>query len=152
MADGRSLVAALSLGADGMNMGTRFMATKEAPVHENVKQAMVEASERQTELIFRTLRNTARVFKNGIATQVVGLERRPEGAKIEDLAPLVSGQKGKVVLEKGDMEHGIWSAGQVVGLIKDIPTCKELIDRIVEQATEIIQSRLAGVVAEPAEA
>jgi NADH:quinone reductase (non-electrogenic) len=143
--DGRGLVAALALGADGINMGTRFLATQEAPVHENVKRALVEADERQTALIYRTLRNTARVFKNGIAGEVLAIEDRG-GATIEDLAPLVSGQKGRQLFETGEMETGIWSAGQVAGLIHDVPSVGELVARIVREAEDIIRSRLGSLV------
>ncbi|RLT93550.1 MAG: nitronate monooxygenase [Ketobacter sp.] len=144
--DGRGLAAALALGADGINMGTRFVATKEAPVHENVKQRMVEASELDTALIFRTLRNTARVFKNSIADKVVEIEAQPGQTDFKDLQPLVAGVKGREVLDKGDLEYGIWTAGMVVGLIKDIPTCEELLKTIVADAQEIIAARLAGMV------
>jgi nitronate monooxygenase len=140
--DARGLVAALALGADGINMGTRFMATQEAPIHENVKQKLVAAGERDTALIFRTMRNTARVFKNSIAEEVVEIESRGN-AKIEDIAHLVAGQRGQKVMTEGDMEGGIWSAGMVAGLIHDIPTCRELIHRIVSEAEEIISGRLA---------
>ncbi|MEN8669258.1 MAG: nitronate monooxygenase, partial [Ketobacter sp.] len=108
--DGRGLAAALALGADGINMGTRFVATQEAPVHENVKQRMVEASELDTSLIFRTLRNTARVFKNSIAEKVVEIEALPGDTDFKDLQPLVAGVKGREVLDKGDLEYGIWTA------------------------------------------
>ncbi|MEE2731554.1 MAG: nitronate monooxygenase family protein [Pseudomonadota bacterium] len=144
--DGRGLAAALALGADGINMGTRFVATKEAPVHENVKQRMVEASELDTALIFRTLRNTARVFKNSIADKVVEIEAQPGQTDFKDLQPLVAGVKGREVLDKGDLEYGIWTAGMVVGLIKDIPTCEELLKTIVADAQEIIAARLGGMV------
>ncbi len=143
--DGAGLAAALALGADGINMGTRFMATKEAPIHEKVKQAMVEASELDTALIYRTLRNTARVFRNGIAEQVLEIEARPGETKFEDIRELVQGVRGREVYSQGDLDHGIWSAGMVVGLIDDIPTCEELIGRIVEDAEKIIEERLAGV-------
>jgi nitronate monooxygenase len=142
--DARGLVAALALGADGINMGTRFMATKESPIHENVKQQMVENDERATDLIFRTMRNTARVAKNAISQQVVELERG--GAKFEDVRELVAGTRGKVVYETGDPDHGIWSAGMIQGLIHDIPSCAELISRIVSEAEGIIEGRLAGFV------
>ena len=145
-ADGRGLVAALALGADGINMGTRFMCTREAPVHENVKKQIVANDERSTDLIFRTLHNTARVARNAVSQEVVTIERRG-GAKIEDVAHLVSGQRGKVVLEAGEMDHGVWSAGQVQGLIHDIPTVKELIERIVREAEAIIRERLDRTVA-----
>jgi nitronate monooxygenase len=142
--DARGLVAALALGADGINMGTRFMATKESPIHENVKQQMVENDERATDLIFRTMRNTARVARNAISRQVVELERG--GAKFEDVRELVAGTRGKVVYETGDPDHGIWSAGMIQGLIHDVPSCAELIGRIVSEAEEIIEGRLSGLV------
>ncbi len=146
--DARGLVAALALGADGINMGSRFMCTQEAPVHNNVKQAMVDADELNTQLMNRTLRNTSRVFKNTVAGEVVAVERE-KGAdlKIEDLAPYLSGQRGKVVFEDGDVDHGVWSAGMVVGLIDDIPTCAELVSRIVGEAEDIIGKRLASFAA-----
>jgi NADH:quinone reductase (non-electrogenic) len=142
--DARGLVAALALGAEGINMGTRFMATVESPIHENVKRQMVENDERATELIFRTMRNTSRVAKNAISIQVAQMER--DGAKFEDVRELVAGTRGKVVYETGDPDHGIWSAGQVQGLINDIPTCADLISRIVGGAEEIINRRLGGMV------
>ena len=142
--DARGLVAALALGADGINMGTRFMATKESPIHENVKQQMVANDERSTDLIFRTMRNTARVARNAISQQVVELERG--GAKFEDVRDLVAGVRGKVVYETGDPDHGIWSAGQIQGLIHDVPSCEELIHRIVAEAEAIIHGRLDGMV------
>jgi nitronate monooxygenase len=142
--DARGLVAALALGADGINMGTRFMCTVESPIHENVKRQIVENDERATDLIFRTMRNTSRVAKNAISQQVVELERG--GASFEDVRELVAGTRGRVVYETGDPEHGIWSAGQVQGLIHDVPTCAELVHRIVREAEEIIQGRLAGMV------
>jgi nitronate monooxygenase len=142
--DARGLVAALALGADGINMGTRFMATVESPIHENIKRQIVENDERATDLIFRTMRNTSRVAKNDISQQVVALER--QGAAFEDVRELVAGTRGKVVYETGDPDHGIWSAGQVQGLIHDVPTCADLIHRIVREAEEIIQGRLASMV------
>ena len=138
--DARGLVAALALGAEGVNMGTRFMSTVESPIHQKVKEQIVANDERATDLIFRTLRNTARVAKNTVSQEVVAKEK--EGAKIEDLVSLVSGKRGKVVYEEGDPNHGIWSAGMVQGLINDIPTCKELIDRMVSEAEELIATRL----------
>ena len=138
LGDGRGLAAALAMGAAGINMGTRFMATKEAPVHDKVKQRMVEASELDTALIFRTLSNTARVFKNKVAEKVLEIEARPGATKFEDLAPLVAGSEGRELLKSGSMDSGIWSAGMVVGLIDDIPTCKELVERIVTDAEAII--------------
>ena len=138
--DARGLVAALALGAEGINMGTRFMATVESPIHENIKQQIVDNDERATELIFRTMHNTSRVAKNVISTQVVQMER--EGAKFEDVRELVAGTRGRSVYEVGDNDAGIWSAGQIQGLIHDIPTCAELIHRIVREAEEIIHGRL----------
>ncbi|MFP3944002.1 MAG: NAD(P)H-dependent flavin oxidoreductase [Alphaproteobacteria bacterium] len=143
--DARGMVAALALGADGINMGTRFMCTAEAPVHEAVKQQIVANDERATELIFRTLRNTARVAKNAVSGEVIAKER--EGATIDDIAHLVSGKRGRVVFEEGDPDYGVWSAGQVQGLIHDIPTCAELVARIVREAGEIIAGRLSGMLA-----
>ncbi len=116
-----------------MNMGTRFMATKEAGIHENVKRRLVEATERDTTLIFRKFRNTARVFKNSVADEVVEIEHRP-GSEFPEIAPLVAGERGRTVYENGDLDAGIWSAGMVIGLIHDIPSCKELVHRIVAEA------------------
>lgn len=146
LGDGRGLAAALALGADGINMGTRFMVTEEAPIHEKVKRAMVDASELDTALIYRSLNNTARVFKNSIAEQVLQIESQPGATKFEDIQPLVQGAKGKELFEEGDLDRGIWSAGMVVGLINDIPSCAELVQRIVADAEEIINERLAKVV------
>jgi nitronate monooxygenase len=143
MADGRSLVAALSLGAEGINMGTRFLATREAPVHQNVKQAIVAATELDTRLIMRPLRNTERVLTNSAVERLIDKERRL-GAKIsfDDIRPEVAGVYPKVMVD-GDMEAGGWSCGMVAGLISDIPTCDELIRRIMEEAEAIIYQRLA---------
>lgn len=146
LGDGRGLAAALALGADGINMGTRFMVTQEAPIHEKVKQAMVDASELDTALIYRTLKNTARVFKNSIAERVLEIEAQPGVTKFEDIQPLVQGAKGKELFEGGELDRGIWSAGMVVGLIDDIPSCAELVKRIVADAEGIINDRLAKVV------
>jgi len=148
--DGRGLVAALALGADGINMGTRFMATKEAPIHESVKQRIVANDERQTDLIFRTMHNTARVGRNAISQKVMEIEReglKRGGAKFEEVRELVAGTRGKGVLETGEIDAGIWSAGQVQGLINDIPSCKELVERIVRDAEEIIRMRLGKAIA-----
>jgi nitronate monooxygenase len=141
--DARGLVAALALGADGINMGTRFCATVEAPIHDNVKQLLVSNDERATRLIFRKFHNTGRVARNSVADRVVEISAR-EGAVFEDIQPLVSGAKGRVALETGDIDAGLVWAGQVQGLIHDIPTCKELIDRIMTEAVALIQRRLAG--------
>jgi NAD(P)H-dependent flavin oxidoreductase YrpB (nitropropane dioxygenase family) len=146
--DGRGLVAALSLGADGINMGTRFCATVEAPIHPRAKQLLVDNDERGTNLIFRSLRNTARVGKNGVSDQVVEILKRHD-AKFEDVAHLVRGSQGRVLLETGDLDAGLIWAGQVQGLIHDIPTVAELIQRIVREATDIIRNRLAGVLNDP---
>ena len=146
MADARGLVAALALGCDGVNMGTRFMATKEAEIHENVKQAIVANDERGTNLIFRTMHNTARVAKNRVSDEVVAIERRG-GAKFEDVKELVAGTRGAQVYDTGDTDYGIWSAGQTQGLIHDVPTCKELVERIVSEAEAIIRNRLDRAIA-----
>jgi len=143
--DGRGLVAALALGADGINMGTRFCATVEAPIHPKAKQLIVDNDERGTNLIFRSLRNTARVGKNSVSDKVVELLRKPD-AKFEDVAHLVKGAQGRVLLETGDIDAGLIWAGQVQGLIRDIPTVAELMHRIVTEAHEIIQKRLPGFV------
>ena len=143
-ADGRGLVAALALGAEGINMGTRFMCTKESPIHENIKRQIVANDERATDLIFRTMKNTARVAKNAVSQEVVTIERKG-GATIDDVRHLVAGARGKVVYENGDPDHGIWSAGMVQGLIHDIPSCAELVARIVGEAEEIIGKRLSGM-------
>ncbi|WFU70688.1 nitronate monooxygenase family protein [Bradyrhizobium sp. CB2312] len=142
MADGRSLVAALSLGAAGMNMGTRFIATKEAPVHQNVKNALVAATELDTRLIMRALRNTERVLKNANVDRLLEIERE-KGAKltIDDIHDQVAGVYPRIMLD-GQMDAGAWSCGMVAGLIRDIPTCKELVDRIMSEAETIIRSRL----------
>jgi nitronate monooxygenase len=139
-ADGRGLVAALGLGADAMNMGTRFVATQEAPVHQNVKQALVQNDERSTRLILRTLRNTERVLHNAAVDKVLEIESKGD-TKIEDIVPYVSGLVGKDMLQEGNMEKGVLSAGQCMGLIQDIPTCQELLDRIMAEAEAIIKER-----------
>ena len=144
-ADGRGLVAALALGAEAMNMGTRFVATQEAPAHDNVKQWYVDASETDTIYVMRSLRNTERVLRNVIAEKVVELEG--QGAGIEELAPLVSGKNGLRVLKDGDIDVGLMTAGQCVGLVHDVPTVKELIDSIIGEAREIVGGRLAEMTA-----
>ena len=141
-ADARGLVAALALGCDGINMGTRFMATKEAPIHQNVKEKIVSSDERSTSLIFRTMRNTSRVYGNSVAKKAIEMET--EGKTIQEIGPIVSGAKGRIVYETGDLEHGVWSAGTCMGLIQDIPSCKELVERIVSEAEEMIRGRLTG--------
>ena len=142
MADGRSLVAALALGADGVNMGTRFMATKECKIHENVKAGIVQGTERDTLLINRTLRNTSRVAKNAIAEEVVKIQQ-DISKTIEDVRELVAGVRGRAnVLQGGDLDGGIWTVGQSQALIHDVPSCKELVDNIMRQADEIVAKRL----------
>ena len=150
-ADGRGLVAALALGADGVNMGTRFCVTQEAQIADSFKQQMVANDERQTDLIFRTLHNTARVMKNKVSQEVVQIERAG-GAEFKDVQHLVAGARGRSAMERGDTEDGIWSAGMVQGLIHDVPTVKELVDRIVAEAEEIIERRLQSMVSRYAEA
>ena len=145
MADARSLVASIAMGAEGMNMGTRFMATKEAPIHNNVKQAILKATELDTRLIMRPLRNTERVLNNPAVERLLEKERRlGKDIQFEDIIEEVAGVYPKV-MQEGTMDAGAWSCGMVVGLIHDIPTCKELIDRIMQEANEIIQERLAGL-------
>jgi nitronate monooxygenase len=146
MADGRSLVAALAFGADGINMGTRFIATKEAPVHQRVKEALVAATELDTRLIMRPLRNTERVMKNPSVERLLEKEKTL-GANLQfsDIIEEVAGVYPKIMLE-GDMGAGAWSCGMVAGLIHDIPTCKALIDRIMAEAESIIRRRLVGIV------
>lgn len=143
--DGRGLVAALALGAEGINMGTRFCATVEAPIHQNIKDFLVKNTERDTALIFRGFKNTGRVSKNAIAEQVIEISTRP-GAEFKDIQPLVSGARGRQALMSGDVDSGLVWAGQIQGLIHDVPTCQVLLDRIMAEAEAIIQSRLAGFV------
>ncbi|PTL59594.1 nitronate monooxygenase [Paraconexibacter algicola] len=145
--DARGLVAALALGADAVNMGTRFMCTVESPIHDNIKQHIVQADERQTQHIFRSFRNTARVARNAISEQVVEIEKN--GGQFEDVKDLVSGARGKTVYEKGDPDAGIWTAGLVQGLIHDVPTCQELVERMITEAEAIITERLSGLLATP---
>jgi len=146
MADARSLVAALAMGAEGMNMGTRFIATREAPVHPKVKQAIVAASELDTRLVMRPLRNTERVLNNKAAASLLEKERTlGSELKFEDIIDEVAGVYPKIMLD-GDMEAGVWSCGMVAGLINDIPSCKELIDSIMSEADALINQRLSGMV------
>jgi len=144
--DGRGLVAALALGAEGINMGTRFCATREAPVHDNIKQAIVANDERATELMFRSYRNTARVARNAVSLEAVRIER--EGKPFEAIAHLVKGARGREGLETGDIDHGVWTAGLVQGLIHDVPTVRELVTRIMAEAEDIVGRRLAGMAAQ----
>ena len=143
--DARGLVAALALGADGVNMGTRFCVTQEAPIPDAFKQRMVDNDERATDLIFRTLHNTARVMRNAVSREVVAIEKAG-GATFEDVRDLVAGARGQTALADGDTDGGIWSAGMIQGLIHDIPTCKELIERIVREAEALIAGRLSRAI------
>jgi len=146
MADGRSLVAALALGADGINMGTRFIATKEAPVHERVKQALLAASERDTRLVMRPLRNTERVLRNAAVDRLLEKEKALGAAiTFEDILPEVAGVYPRI-MKDGDLDAGAWSCGMVAGLIRDIPTVRELIERIMAEAERIIRDRLASII------
>jgi nitronate monooxygenase len=149
MADARSLVASLALGADGMNMGTRFIATKEAPVHENVKRALVAATERDTRLIMRPLRNTERVLSNAAVERILEIAREKAAAGeepgIDDIRHLVAGSENRKVLQEGEMDAGAWSCGMVAGLIHDIPSCQELLDSIMAGAEALIRERLTGM-------
>ncbi|GAB2783771.1 nitronate monooxygenase family protein [Halomonas shantousis] len=138
--DGRGMAAAMALGAEGINMGTRFCATREAPIHDNVKQALVRATEKDTKLIFRTLRNTSRVLKNAVSEEVVSIERRPGGCEFEDIRALVAGKRGQAAFASGEVDSGIISAGQVIGLIDDVPSCAELLERMVRDAREALAS------------
>ncbi|HEX4729961.1 MAG TPA: nitronate monooxygenase family protein [Solirubrobacterales bacterium] len=144
IADGRGLIAALALGADGVNMGTRWMCTAESPIHQRIKDQIVANDERSTDLIFRPFRNSARVARNSISTEVLRIQG--EGGRFEDVRELVSGRRGATVYETGDPEAGIWWAGQVQGLIDDVPTAAELVARIVEEAESIVDSRLSATV------
>lgn len=142
--DGRGLAAALALGAEGINMGTRFCATREAPIHEAIKQFLVNNDERATHLIFRNFHNTGRVARNSVSDKVVELSQAI-GASFDDIRAYVSGAKGREALETGNLDAGLVWAGQVQGLIRDIPSCAELLERIVSDAQAIIQQRLAGM-------
>ncbi|KAF5311627.1 hypothetical protein D9611_009445 [Ephemerocybe angulata] len=144
IADARGFAAALALGASGVNMGTRFMCTVESPIHQNIKDKIVASTERDTVHIFRTLHNTTRVFKNKVSMEVVATEKRGN-ANFEDVKDLVSGARGKGVYDLGDPDYGIWTAGIAMGLIEDIPTCKELVQRLERETVEIIGG-LGGLV------
>lgn len=143
-ADGRGLVAALALGADAISMGTRFVATREAPVHQNFKDALVSLSENDTALVYRSYRNTTRVARNRIAIEVLAAER--EGKPFEAIAHLVKGTRGREGLISGDIDHGIWTSGLVQGLIRDVPTVHELVERILADAHSICRERLKGII------
>ncbi|QKH36898.1 nitronate monooxygenase [Achromobacter pestifer] len=146
IADGRGLAAALALGAEGVNMGTRFLATREAPVHDNIKRALLDATERDTRLMFRTLTNTARVLRNAISEEVIAAEKRPGGCSFEEIRHLVAGARGRAALESGGVDDGVISTGVAVGLIDDLPSCAQLIERMVRECRDQLQQacRLAG--------
>jgi nitronate monooxygenase len=144
--DGRGLAAALALGADGINMGTRFMATREAPIHHNIKEAIVRANALSTQLIFRTLRNTARVADNSVSREVVQILN--DGGQFADIRALVAGARGRTVYELGDPEAGIWYASMAQGLIHDIPSVAKLVSRIIAEAEAVISGRLRGLIVE----
>lgn len=138
-ADGQGLAAALALGAEGINMGTRFMCTVEAPIHQNIKQAIVDASETDTQLVLRRWTNTSRLFKNKVTESALKIERESPTGKFEEVAPYVSGKRGREVFINGDPDFGVWTAGQVIGLIHDVPTCAELVTRIESEAVEALE-------------
>ena len=145
-ANGRQFAAALALGAAGVNMGTRWMATVESPIHENVKQAIVKASEMDTVLVLRKFRNTSRLHKNKVSQEVFQIENTKEDVKFEDVAHLMSGKRGKGVYETGDVDAGVWSLGMCAGLIHDVPTCEELVKRFEREATDILSKTNALIV------
>ncbi|GAQ39620.1 hypothetical protein AtubIFM55763_004226 [Aspergillus tubingensis] len=137
-ADGQGLAAALALGAEGINMGTRFMCTIEAPIHINVKQAIVKSDETQTALVMRRWKNTTRLYGNKVAKEALKVEKESKSGEFSDIAPFVSGKRGREVFLNGDIDYGVWTAGQVIGLIHDIPTCAELLQRIEKEAVEAL--------------
>nr|OQO17216.1 hypothetical protein B0A51_15851 [Rachicladosporium sp. CCFEE 5018] len=145
-ADGQGLAAALSLGAEGINMGTRFMCTVEAPIHNNIKESIVKAQETDTQLVLRRWTNTSRLFKNKVTEQAMKVERESTTGKFEEIAPYVSGARGRQVFLNGDPDHGVWTAGQVIGLIHDIPTCADLVGRIETEAIETLQKASSLIV------
>ncbi|ATY66450.1 2-nitropropane dioxygenase family [Cordyceps militaris] len=147
-ADGQGLAAALCLGASGINMGTRFMCTVEAPLHENIKKTIVKSDENQTALVLRRWRNTSRLFKNKVTEDALKIERESTTGEFSEIAPYVSGKRGKEVFSNGDPEHGVWTTGQVMGLIHDIPTCDVLVKRIEKEAETTLNERVALVVPE----
>lgn len=138
-ADGQGMAAALALGAEGINMGTRFMCTVEAPIHHKIKQAIVDAQETDTELVLRRWRNTSRLFKNKVTDEAVHIEKTSTTGKFEEVGPLVSGKRGREVFINGDKDFGVWTAGQVIGLIHDIPTCEVLVKRIEQEAVDAME-------------
>ncbi|KAH6867803.1 hypothetical protein B0T10DRAFT_596364 [Thelonectria olida] len=148
-ADGQGLAAALCLGASGINMGTRFLATVEAPIHENVKRTIIGAQETDTTLVMRRWNNTTRLYRNATSEAALKVERESMTGKFEEIAPYVSGKRGQQVFEDGDTEAGVWTAGQVIGLIHDIPTCDVLINRIAREAKATLHDKLSLIVPEP---
>ncbi|KAH7165299.1 hypothetical protein EDB81DRAFT_838103 [Dactylonectria macrodidyma] len=148
-ADGQGLAAALCLGASGINMGTRFLATVEAPIHENVKRTIVNAQETDTALVLRRWKNTTRLYRNATSEAALKVERESVTGEFEEIAPYVSGKRGQQVFENGDTEAGVWTAGQVIGLIHDIPTCDVLINRIAREAETTLHDKLSIIVSEP---
>ncbi|GAQ09454.1 nitronate monooxygenase [Aspergillus lentulus] len=137
-ADGQGLAAALALGAEGINMGTRFMCTVEAPIHQKVKEAIVASDENNTNLVLRRWKNTSRLFKNKVSDEALKIERESKTGEFAEIAPFVSGKRGREVFLNGDIDYGVWTAGQVIGLIHDIPTCADLLQRIEREAVEAI--------------
>lgn len=147
IATGQAMAAAMMLGAEGVNMGTRFCATREAPIHDNIKRALLDAKETDTKLIFRTLRNTGRVLKNKVSEDVVAIETRPGGCSFTDIQPLVAGARGRMALTEGDVDAGLVWASQAIGLVDDIPTCEELLNRMVMECHEAMKRGLASFAA-----
>ena len=145
IADFARMAAAMVLGAEGINMGTRFMLTREAPVHETIKQTLIGATEKNTSLIFRSMRNTARVYSNPVAEQVVALERQPGGVEFSEIRPLVSGARGREALETGKADHGLIWAGLCLGLIDDVPSCAELIERMIRECQQHLRRTLSAL-------
>ncbi|OGM45250.1 nitronate monooxygenase [Aspergillus bombycis] len=148
-ADGYGLAAALSLGAEGINMGTRFMCTIEAPIHHNVKEAIVKAEETDTALVLRRWKNTTRLFANKVSKEALKVEKESKSGEFSDVAPFVSGKRGREVFLNGDVDFGVWTAGQVIGLIHDIPTCAQLLQRIEKEALEAMQRNQSLYTATP---
>lgn len=148
-ADGQGLAAALCLGACGINMGTRFLCTVESPVHHNIKEQIVKAQETDTALLLRRWRNTTRLYRNKVTEQALQVERESKTGEFSEIAPYVSGKRGREVFINGDPEYGVWTAGQVIGLIHDIPTCKELVTRIEKEAEETLRERIGLIAPSP---
>ncbi|KAK8034535.1 Nitronate monooxygenase [Apiospora rasikravindrae] len=142
-ADGQGLAAALCLGAEGINMGTRFMCTAESPIHQNIKETIVKAQETDTSLVMRKWTNTTRLYRNKVTEEAIKVEAAADGTSFEPMAPLMSGKRGREVFVNGDPDYGVWTAGQVIGLIHDIPTCDVLVKRIEKEAEETLKSKLS---------